>query len=82
MGETEMVGDETGSVAWEQEGVALKISPKSLYFTKYLKDRHLRYFKHQSKILRPVFSKNSFGGMMKGILVRKMEIRDKIRLTF
>lgn len=82
MGEIEVVGNETGSVAGKQEVGELKNQAKSLGFTQYLKERHSRYFQHQSKILRLVFSKNSFGGMMKGILLRKMETRDKIRLTF
>lgn len=50
-----------GSGRWDwkyngaRKGIGLKIGPRSLDLTLYLKEIHLSYFKHQSKILRPMF---------------------------
>ena len=52
----------------------LKIRPRRLDFTQYLKERHLRYFKHQSKFL--IEKKNNLGGTKKSALMGKMEMRN------
>lgn len=85
LGEGQVVGDEIGSVAWDQKRMGLNIRPKRLDFTCDLKERHRRYCKYQSKMIRfsnPVDQKNNIVSTTNGRLVGKMETGDADEVNF